>query len=200
MPPVRSRLTRVLRIAAVLLASMLPVACVDGDPPTAPSSGSPPSSTTPGSGPTDAEVISFVDRVNAHRTSIGLSPLVWHSEVAAVATAHSQDMEDRDFFSHTNPDGEDPGDRLAEAGISRQAWGENIAWGYSTGAAVLSAWLASSGHRANIENGTFTHHGVGKVGTIWTHVFILPRTSSSAGAPATASAPPPIRNPEPESP
>ena len=193
-------LSRFLRIAAVLLLSILPVGCVDDDPPTAPSSGSPSPSPGPGTDPTDPEVISFVDRMNAHRVSLGLAPLVWHSGVAAVATAHSQDMEDRDFFSHTNPDGEDPGDRLDDAGITYRAWGENIAWGYSTGASVLSAWLASSGHRANIENGTFTHHGVGKVGTIWTHVFLRPSTSSSAGDPLSTSAPPPIRGPETESP
>jgi len=184
---------RVLRIAAVLLIALLPVACVEDDPPTAPSSGSPPPPS--GSGPTDAEVISFIDQMNAHRVAEGLSPLIWHSGVAAVATAHSQDMETRDFFSHTNPDGESPGDRLDEAGITYSAWGENIAWGYTTGTSVLNAWIASSGHRANIENGTFTHHGVGKVGTIWTHVFLRPRTST-ATVPVTTSAPPPIRNPE----
>ena len=186
---------RVLRVAAVLLIALLAVGCLEDDPPTAPSSGSPPPPS--GSGPTEAEVISFVDQMNAHRVSKGLSPLLWHSGVAAVATAHSQDMETRDFFSHTNPDGESPGDRLDEAGITYSAWGENIAWGYSTGTAVLNAWIASSGHRANIENGTFTHHGVGKVGTIWTHVFLRPRSSSTATVPTTTSAPPPIRNPEP---
>ena len=200
MSPMSPRWGRVLRIAAVLLVSILPVACVDDDPPTAPATGTPTPPSEPGPGPTDPEVISFVDGMNAHRASIGIAPLIWRSDVAAVATAHSQDMEDRDFFSHTNPDGEDPGERLTEAGIDRRAWGENIAWGYSTGASVLSAWLASSGHRANIENGYFTHHGVGKVGTIWTHVFIRPSTSSAAGVPVTASAPPPIRAPEAESP
>ncbi|HET9253034.1 MAG TPA: CAP domain-containing protein [Candidatus Eisenbacteria bacterium] len=189
---------RVLRIAAILLVSIFPIACVDDDPPTAPSAGSPRPSPSPGSGPTDAEVISFVDRMNEHRVSQGLSPLAWHSGVAAVATAHSQDMENRDFFSHTNPDGDGPGDRLDAAGITYRAWGENIAWGYATGASVLSAWLASSGHRANIENGYFTHHGVGKVGTIWTHVFLRPSSSSAAGAPVTTSAPPPIRKHEQE--
>jgi uncharacterized protein YkwD len=39
---------------------------------------------------------------------------------------------------------------------------------------VLAAWLNSSGHRANIENCSLTHHGVGLEGTHWTHVFLRP--------------------------
>lgn len=195
MPPSIPQVGRGIRIAAVLILSLAPVGCVEDRAPVAPApEGSP--SPSPSPGPTEAEVASFVDRMNAHRVSLGLSALVWDSRLAAVATAHSQDMEDRDFFSHTNPDGEDPGDRLDGAEVTYRAWGENIAWGYTTGAAVLSAWLASDGHRASIENGYFTHHGVGKVGTIWTHVFLRPRSTAAGGAPPLAgSAPAPLRNP-----
>jgi len=119
-----------------------------------------------------------------------------------VAQAHSQDMVDRGFFSHTNPDGESPFDRLAEAGIAYAAAGENIAYGYSTASSVLAAWLGSSGHRANIEYAGYTHHGVGLVGTYWTHVFLRPSTPAAApmaaGAgptPPRESAPSPLRAP-----
>ena len=62
---------------------------------------------------------------------------------------------------------------MTAAGISYQAAAENIAQGYSTGQAVLNGWLGSTGHRENIENGNYTHHGVGYVedGHYWTHVF-----------------------------
>lgn len=188
-------LHRGLTIAALVALALLPVACVEDDAPTAPRlpGSSPPPSSSPG--PTDPEVISFVDQMNAHRVSLGLTPLAWRSDVAAVATAHSQDMTDRDFFSHTNPDGEDPGDRLTEAGITYSWWGENIAWGYATGTSVLSAWLASPGHKANIENSNFTQHGVGKVGNIWTHVFLRPPYTTSAPVASSGSAPPPLRTP-----
>ncbi|HEY7728030.1 MAG TPA: CAP domain-containing protein, partial [Candidatus Eisenbacteria bacterium] len=109
-----------------------------------------------------------------------LAPLTWDPRVAAVAEGHSRDMVDRSYFSHVSPDGETPWDRLAAAGISYSAAGENIAYGYPTGSAVLAAWLGSPGHRANIENPSFTRHGVGLVGTYWTHVFIRP-VSMSAG-------------------
>lgn len=170
----------IARFAVLAMLAALPISCGKSGAPTAPSVFSPAPAPTPGAGPTDAEVVSFVASMNAHRVSLGLSALIWDSRVAAVAQAHSQDMVDRGYFSHTTPDGLSPWDRLAAGGVTYTEAGENIAWGYSTGDAVLSAWLGSPGHKANIEHATYTHHGVGKVGTHWTHVFI--RTTNSASA------------------
>jgi uncharacterized protein YkwD len=144
-------------LAALMFLAILPLGC-GTDAPTAPlAGGSPP---PPASGPTDPELVSFVQQMNAHRVSLGLAPLVWDSRVAAVAQAHSQDMLDRGFFSHTTPEGVSPWSRLAAAGITYTTAGENIAWGYPTGSAVLGGWLGSPGHRANIENAS-SHHGAG---------------------------------------
>ncbi|HKQ18391.1 MAG TPA: CAP domain-containing protein [Candidatus Eisenbacteria bacterium] len=118
--------------------------------------------------------------MNEYRASKGLRPLIWHRGLASVARGHSKDMVARHFFSHENPDGLRARDRLAVAGIAYAAMGENIAYGHATGAAVLNAWLKSSGHRHNIEDPAYTHHGVGKVGTHWTHVFLRPRTKTTA--------------------
>jgi uncharacterized protein YkwD len=126
-------------------------------------------------GPTDPEVASFVRLMNAHRVSLGLSPLIWDSRAAAVAQAHSRDMDHEHYFSHTWSDGGSTWDRLAARGVTYSRAGENIAWGQVTGSAVLASWLRSPGHRANIENGSYTHHGVARVGIYWTHVFIRPR-------------------------
>jgi uncharacterized protein YkwD len=124
-------------------------------------------------GSADPAVREFVDLANAHRETAGCNPLLWHEGTAAVAQAHSEDMVERDFFAHQNPDGESPFDRLREAGVEWSGGaGENIAWGYPTAAAVLAGWLGSPGHRANLENCGYTHHGVGLQGTHWTHVFI----------------------------
>jgi len=125
-------------------------------------------------GPTDPEVAAFVKLMNAHRVSRGLPALVWDRRVAVIAEAHSRDMFRRHYFSHTWSDGHSTWDRLAARGVSYSQAGENIAWGQSTGRAVLKSWLDSPGHRRNIENGSYTYHGVGKVGVYWTHVFIRP--------------------------
>ena len=130
------------------------------------------------SGPVSSElptgdVATFASQMNAHRESVGCGSLVWHSATAEVATDHSKDMQDRGFFAHTNPDGQSPWDRLAEGGVT---WngpaGENIAQTGGGPESVLQMWLNSTGHRANIENCAFSHHGVGLVGGYWTHVFI----------------------------
>lgn len=112
--------------------------------------------------------------MNEHREGLGLNTLQWHDDVAAAALYHSEDMQRRDFFSHNSPNGNTPWNRLQDHGVSYSAAGENIAWGQRTGEHVLQSWLDSDGHRENIENGIFTHHGVGFVedGNYWTHKFV----------------------------
>ena len=165
--------SEVARCAALTILAVM-LACVEGGAATASvaSHARAPARIT---GPTDPEVASFVRFMNRHRVSLGLSALVWDSRAAAVAEAHSRDMFRRRYFSHTSPDGSSMRERLAARGVTYSRAGENIAWGQVTGRAVLMAWLRSPGHRENIENGYYTRHGVGKVGTYWTHVFIRPR-------------------------
>ena len=50
--------------------------------------------------------------------------------------------------------------------------GENIAWGTGSGDRAFDMWINSSGHRANIENCSYTHHGVGLADGRWTHLFL----------------------------
>lgn len=121
-----------------------------------------------------AEVEEFLTLVNEHRASVGCPPLVWSPAVAAVAQAHSEDMVERGYFAHTNPDGASPFDRLRSAGIDYSQAAENIAWGYPTAQAVLDGWLGSPGHRANLERCSLTQHGVGLAETHWTHLFVTP--------------------------
>jgi uncharacterized protein YkwD len=154
----------------VLSAAVAIGACSDRTgPPTAPLLG--------GGGADDPRVAAFVELVNAHRQSLGIGALVWDSTAAAVALAHSRDMATRGYFSHTNPEGESPADRLRAAGIRFTVASENIAFGFLTADAVFVAWMNSPDHRANIEYAGFTHHGVGRYGTYWTHVFFTPRGS-----------------------
>ena len=40
-------------------------------------------------------------------------------------------------------------------------WGENVAYGYTTADSVMSAWMNSPGHRANILNVHYRNLGVG---------------------------------------
>ncbi|MGR6965993.1 CAP domain-containing protein [Geodermatophilus sp. URMC 61] len=112
--------------------------------------------------------------VNEARVDAGCGALTTDPALAAVARAHSADMRDRDYFSHTSPEGLSPFDRAEQAGVDYSR-AENIAFGQSDATAVMEAWLKSPGHRANILDCELTKLGVGVAegpgGPWWTQLF-----------------------------
>jgi uncharacterized protein YkwD len=119
----------------------------------------------------EAEVLALV---NTARADVGCAPLIHDEGLATVARAHSADMRDRAFFDHVNPDGLDPFER-AEAAAQTNARAENIAYGEPDPAAVMAAWMDSTGHRANILDCGLRALGVGvaegPAGPWWTQLF-----------------------------
>jgi uncharacterized protein YkwD len=121
----------------------------------------------------DPEILVLVELVNHRRSEIGCDSLTWHEGIAAVAAAHSLDMQQRDFYDHVDPDGENLIHRLIRAGIAfNGVAGENLAIGTVDGTIAYMLWIDSPEHRASIENCAFTHHGVGLADGRWTHVFV----------------------------
>ncbi|WP_127530227.1 WG repeat-containing protein [Paenibacillus kobensis] len=102
-----------------------------------------------------------LDLVNAFRVRYGLSALRWDGTAAGTARAHSEDMRDRGFFDHVNPDGKDPGNRMDAAGIPYGLTGENIAAGQRDAIEAYQSWVNSKGHRDNMLYDGWTHLGVG---------------------------------------
>jgi uncharacterized protein YkwD len=123
--------------------------------------------TTSRRAPTPAEQV--VDMVNQARAGAPekCAPLKVEVHVTAAAQGHSDDMAARNYFSHDTPDGEGFDDRVKAAGYPRPG-GENIAKGQRSAEQVMTDWLASPGHRANILNCAFTVIGVGVNDTAWT--------------------------------
>ena len=118
-----------------------------------------------------AEVLRLV---NVERAKVGCSPVTSSDALTGLATAFSDDMAERDFFDHTDPDGDTPWDRAETAGIANLG-GENIARGQADAEAVMQAWMDSPGHKANILNCDFKTLGVGvhmgSGGPWWTQNF-----------------------------
>ena len=112
--------------------------------------------------------------VNAERASYGLPALSIRAGLCQYARVKSQDMHDSGYFSHTSPNYGSPFDMMKSFGITYSHAGENIAMGYSTPEAVVSAWMNSEGHRANILSASYTELGVGYVadGGYWTQWFV----------------------------
>ena len=86
-------------------------------------------------------------------------PLTFNSILLGVARAHSLDMYTRSFFAHTNPDGDDPFERMTNAGYIWSGAGENIAAGapdsfYPAGVLedvlMIDAGYPGRGHRKNL--------------------------------------------------
>lgn len=103
----------------------------------------------------------MLERVNAERRAAGLAPLAADPRLDVAAQRHAEDMLARTYYSHNNPEGLTPRQRLLEAGFDAVTVGENIAAGHLTAAAAMDAWLHSSGHRRNILEPGVTHLGVG---------------------------------------
>ena len=60
-------------------------------------------------------------------SAVSKQPLAMNEALLSAARAHSQDMIDRDYFAHDTPEGVTPFQRIANAGYSAIAAGENIA-------------------------------------------------------------------------
>lgn len=164
-----------------LLAAAGLAACGGGgaDTPAAPAGSTPPPVVTPPATPptTTGSTCGIADfaatalaRINQLRAagancgSEGTFPpaaaLSWSPLLTQSAEVHSQDMAAKNFFSHTGSSGSTFGNRIDATGYTWSSIGENIAAGYPGLEAVLTGWMASPGHCANIMNANFNQVGL----------------------------------------
>jgi uncharacterized protein YkwD len=176
-------------------------------PPSTPTTPTPSTPTPPAVAPADsglssaqqcelsdfqAELLRLVNERRARGAVCGTESLPaapalsWKASLAQGAARHSQDMVDKNFFSHTGSDGSNAGQRISAAGYSWSRWGENIAYGYTSSAAVVDGWMKSEGHCRNIMNAAFTEMGLAcvrqsqsnsasSIRWAWTQVLATPR-------------------------
>lgn len=117
--------------------------------------------------------------VNIQRKNAGLPALKANWQLSKTARYKSQDMINKNYFSHISPTYGSPFDMMESFGIRFSAAGENIAYGQNTPEQVMNSWMNSSGHKANILSPAYTEIGVGfakdKYGRCyWTQMFIKP--------------------------
>jgi uncharacterized protein YkwD len=107
--------------------------------------------------------------LNQQRAAHGLGRLRAHRSLQSAAQRYAGAMVRGGFFGHVSPTGSTLEQRIREgtrylAGALRYEIGENIAWGQGElgkPRAIVAAWMASPGHRANILRGTFREIGIG---------------------------------------
>jgi uncharacterized protein YkwD len=109
--------------------------------------------------------------VNRERAQNGVAPLRYNAELEAAAENHCSELIAEDYFAHISPRGETPVDRIRGFGYipgpsAGYVIGENLAWGtytLSTAQSIVSAWIASPGHLANILESKYTETGIGVI-------------------------------------
>lgn len=107
--------------------------------------------------------------INRERAADGRLPLAANAQLEEAAEGHTQELVQDDYFAHVTPGGETPVDRIRATGYIPgpsvgYVIGENLAWGtYALGTpqAIVTAWMSSPGHRANILEGQYTETGIG---------------------------------------
>ena len=141
-----------------------------------------------------AEVLRLV---NVARAEAGLAALQ-SGPAPLEAAADMRAQEIAALFSHTRPNGSACFTALAQQGVGCLSCGENIASGQSSPAQVMSGWMSSPGHRANIL-GNFNRLGVGvyvQNGRLhWAQLFILERAGSGSPLVTTTRAVTTTRSP-----
>jgi uncharacterized protein YkwD len=107
--------------------------------------------------------------INRERVIHGERPLRPNRRLRRAAQAHTASMASNNYFAHVGPRGQTLLARMRSAGYIYSSQigyevGENIGWGtlwLATPRAIVAAWMASPGHRANILDAHFRDTAIG---------------------------------------
>jgi hypothetical protein len=109
--------------------------------------------------PDYAAMYSVLDLANQERAKEDLPALVMDAKLISTAMLRAREAAER--FEHLRPDGSSCFTAFPQDYI--KPWGENLAYGQPTAAAVMAGWMASTSHRANIMGSDYRSIGVGVV-------------------------------------
>jgi hypothetical protein len=142
----------------------------------------------------------IIQLTNEERIKNGLGALQENASLSKAAAGKAKDIIDNDYFAHISPSGVTPWFWIQQQGYSYSVAGENLAIDFVQAEDVVSAWMASPGHKENILQPDYTETGMavltgdfqGGTSTIVVHMFGLPtgvvrpsQSSLSARAPIT---------------
>ena len=96
------------------------------------------------------------ERVRSHTASLTLN-----SALDAAAQTKANDMASRNYWAHNTPDGQAPWSFIKNSGYAYQLAGENLAYGFSDAPSVITGWMNSPEHRANLLNDDYEDVGFG---------------------------------------
>ncbi len=125
---------------------------------------------------------------NQERIKMSLKSLISNNTLDLIADLRIDDLFSNQYFEHTSPDGKTASDLAHNLNYEYLLIGENLALGDFDGEKeIVSAWMDSPGHRANILNGKYTELGTsikeglfnGEKTIIAVQIFSLPFSDCS---------------------
>lgn len=136
---------------------------------------------------TDITTDQLLASTNAQRRMNGEKPLVVNEKLSQAAANKAQDMFAKQYWAHTSPSGVAPWAWFERANYHYAEAGENLARGFSTSDGVVTAWMDSADHRANILDNNYTDIGFaiqrgvldGKTTTLVVAFYAEPQASSA---------------------
>ncbi|MEI8062192.1 MAG: CAP domain-containing protein [bacterium] len=103
----------------------------------------------------------IIQYTNIERLKGGLKPIAINDRLSRSASNKLQDIFEKQYFEHISPSGVGVSDLAKQAGYDYVVVGENLALGsFGSNQALLAAWMASPGHRANIMDPRYQDIGV----------------------------------------
>jgi uncharacterized protein YkwD len=110
----------------------------------------------------DLTADNILNGINQQRSLRDLVTLNTNGMLTWAAQSKADDMQARHYFAHVDPDGHYIWDKIVAAGYTPYLeLGENIAIEFYDTDSLISAWMNSPEHRANILNDGFKDQGMG---------------------------------------
>lgn len=108
--------------------------------------------------------LGILKATNNERLARRLEPLTENKQLDVAALNKAKDMLARQYFAHESPLGKNASDLVEEQYYEYIAVGENLALGnFENDEILVTAWMNSPGHRANILSEKFDEIGIGIV-------------------------------------
>lgn len=99
--------------------------------------------------------------INQERSELGLPALARNTKLEQAAFNKARDMFEKNYWAHYAPDGSaTPWQFMLSSGYTYKYAGENLAKDFDTSTSVVTAWMASASHRANIVNTNYKDFGL----------------------------------------
>lgn len=117
-----------------------------------------------------------LDNINKERIKAGETPLKLNDKLTQAANAKATNMFNEQYWAHTSPTGKTPWVFVQNAGYQYSVAGENLARDFGDTPSMITAWMASPTHQANILQKKYVETGIavvdGKLGGVETTLVI----------------------------